>query len=134
MFNALIIDNNAKFCATVSELMAKHFPAINLEQAGDGKEGFSKLLVSRPDVILIDVEIPDESGFELTRRICDCYESIDIVLISNLDLPEYRLEAYRSGAGCFIPKTGIYCLADIMARIEGAMLRKVASRHNRKMN
>ena len=134
MINTLIIEDNPEFRDAIKQLLTRNFPMIRVDVAKDGLEGFSKLADSSPDVIFMDIELPGENGLELTRRICGSYDGIDIVVISNHDFPEYRQQAYRNGAGCFIAKSGNYCLADILAWIEGAMVRKRATMNKQKMN
>jgi DNA-binding NarL/FixJ family response regulator len=47
-----------------------------------------------------------------------------IVILTSNDLPEYRQQAFRNGADCFLSKGDDSCIADILAQVEGAMARK----------
>jgi DNA-binding NarL/FixJ family response regulator len=75
----------------------------------------------RPDLIFMDIKLPGENGLEVTRQIKQVYAYIVIVILTSYDIPEYRQQAFRNGADCFISKDQISFLADILARVEGTM-------------
>src|SRR5205823_9852270 len=58
----------------------------------------------RPDVILMDVRMPDLDGIEATRRIVRDEESPRVLVLTTFDLDEYVYEALRAGASGFLLK------------------------------
>ena len=54
------------------------------------------------NLIFMDIKLPGESGLKLTKQIKDKFP--EIILLSNYDLPEYRMAAYESGADYFLGK------------------------------
>ena len=69
-------------------------------EAGDGAQGVAEAERLRPDVVLMDVRMPEVDGIEATRRIVALDgPPIRVLLLSTFDLEEYLYEAVRAGVG-----------------------------------
>ena len=67
-------------------------------EAADGAEAVEAAVRTRPDVILMDVRMPNVDGLEATRRILDGKEhGPRILILTTFDLDEYVYEALRAG-------------------------------------
>jgi DNA-binding NarL/FixJ family response regulator len=75
-------------------------------EAVDGREAVDKAKAAKPDVILMDIRMPDLDGIEATRRIvAEGGESAPkILMLTTFDLNEYVYEALRAGASGFLLK------------------------------
>ena len=75
-------------------------------EAGTGTEAVRQARLHRPDVVLMDVRMPDMDGIEATRRICADPEtaSAHVLILTTFDLDEYVYAALRAGAGGFLVK------------------------------
>ncbi|MEV7804149.1 response regulator transcription factor [Microbispora sp. NPDC088329] len=74
-------------------------------EAGTGREVLTLLPLQDPDVILMDVQMPDMDGIEATRQVCASRESSARVLVlTTFDMDEYVYGALRAGASGFILK------------------------------
>jgi len=74
-------------------------------EAGDGVEAVEEVRRLAPDVVLMDVRMPEMDGLEATRRIVDGSEGAPRVLVlTTFDLDEYVYEALRAGASGFLLK------------------------------
>jgi len=75
-------------------------------EAADGLEAVSAAQRERPDVILMDVRMPNMNGIEATRRIVDKddVEPIRVLILTTFDLDEYVYDALRAGASGFLLK------------------------------
>ncbi|NUU20830.1 MAG: response regulator transcription factor [Streptomycetaceae bacterium] len=75
-------------------------------EAGDGAQAAAMALELRPDIVLMDVRMPDVDGVEATRRICaaDTDGRIRVLILTTFDLDEYVYAAIRAGAGGFLLK------------------------------
>lgn len=124
MFQALLVEDNTAFRNSLSDILHSYFPLIGVEEAMDGGEALTKVEYLRPDIIFMDIKLPDENGLEVTKKIKLVYDYIVIVILTSYNLPEYRQQAFRNGADCFIAKGDDSCIEDILARVEGAMARK----------
>jgi len=128
MFNTLIVEDNTGFRQALSDVLLSYFPMISVDEAGDGEEALSKVEYQRPNLIFMDAQLPGESGLEITKKIKLVYDDIVIVILTMHDLPEYRQEAFRNGADCFLSKGDNFFMEDLLARVEGEMARE-GSRH-----
>jgi DNA-binding NarL/FixJ family response regulator len=124
MFNALLVEDNVSFRHALSDILLSYFPLIGVDEAGDGEEALGKVEYLRPDLIFMDIQLPGENGLEVTKKIKLVYSSIVVVILTSYGQPEYRQQAFRNGADCFLSKGDDSCMADILARVEGAMMRK----------
>ena len=124
MFNTLLVEDNADFRQALSGILLSYFPLMGVEEAGDGEEALGKVEDQRPDLIFMDIQLPGENGLEVTRQIKHAYANIVIVILTSYGLPEYRQQAFRNGADCFLSKGDGSCMEDILARVEGAIARK----------
>jgi phosphoserine phosphatase RsbU/P len=78
----------------------------NLEFAATGREALQKLETFHPDVILLDIILPDMEGIEVCRKIKKDPKLSDISVIvqSALNRPEYKKNAFDNGANDFVNK------------------------------
>jgi DNA-binding NarL/FixJ family response regulator len=69
-----------------------------LSQAADGEEGARLALELRPDVILMDVQMPGVNGVEATARICREWPEARIIILTTFDRDDYVYLGVRAGA------------------------------------
>ena len=73
-------------------------------EAGDGAEAVELVARLQPDVVLMDVRMPDMDGIEATRRAVASGSSARIVILTTYDVDEYVFAALRAGASGFLLK------------------------------
>ncbi len=122
MFQALIVDDHSGFRGSVSSLLHKQFPFIEVDAVDRGVDALRRIQERGADLVLLDIRLPGASGIELTKAIKAGWDGITVVVLSAFDLPQYRQAAFRSGADCFLYKGSPSCLNDVIARVEGAIL------------
>src|SRR2546423_11513963 len=80
----LIVDDHPSFRATARSLLeAEGFSVVG--EAADGAEALAKTKELRPDLVLLDVQLPDLDGFEIARRLCSNGSSPAALLVSIRD-------------------------------------------------
>jgi DNA-binding NarL/FixJ family response regulator len=99
----LIVDDNEGFRAFAGALLRRQgFDVVG--EAGDGESGLDAARRLRPDVVLLDVQLPGIDGFEVTRRLRDDTGVTQVVLISARDRRDYGAAVVDCGARAFISK------------------------------
>ncbi|MET8102531.1 response regulator transcription factor [Streptomyces sp. NPDC005236] len=73
-------------------------------QAVDGVDAVRKVAELSPDVVLMDIRMPELGGIEATRRITTDTPHIKVLVLTTFDLDEYVYEALRAGASGFLLK------------------------------
>ncbi|MFJ6899862.1 response regulator [Streptomyces hokutonensis] len=73
-------------------------------QAVDGLDAVVKVAELAPDVVLMDIRMPELGGIEATRRITEATPHIKVLVLTTFDLDEYVYEALRAGASGFLLK------------------------------
>ncbi|OWA08218.1 DNA-binding response regulator [Streptomyces sp. CS113] len=73
-------------------------------QAVDGLDAVAKVAELTPDVVLMDIRMPELGGIEATRRITGATPEIRVLVLTTFDLDEYVYEALRAGASGFLLK------------------------------
>ena len=73
-------------------------------QARDGKEAVTLALQSRPDIILMDVQMPHLNGVEATAAICSSWPQARIIILTTFDRDDYVFQGVRAGAVGYLLK------------------------------
>jgi len=114
----LIVDDHPDFRARATALLAAAGYDV-VGEAGDGMSGVRVVRDLRPDVLLLDVQLPDVTGFEVVRLLRADPHPPAIVLISSRDAADYGARVGRSGARGFISKSELSAHT-LEAVLEGA--------------
>ena len=104
MCKTLIVEDDRTFRHLLKDMLCEPFPAMIIEEAADGKQALHKVDHFLPDLIFMDINLPDANGLDLTRKIKHAYPAIIIVIITNCDVEDYRDAALRYGAAYCIIK------------------------------
>ena len=99
----LIVDDHPSFRASARRLLEGE----GYQVIGEAEDGASALRAAReldPDVILLDVRLPDLDGFAVSRRITGRPEAPMVILISSREVDEWGRAVSESGARGFISK------------------------------
>jgi len=101
--SVLIVDDHATFRLTARLLLEFEGYEI-LGEAEDGMTGLRKARELRPELVLLDINLPDTDGFDVAARLSSDEDAPMIVLISSRDPADFGPLIARSGARGFIPK------------------------------
>ncbi|GAV44069.1 response regulator [Streptomyces acidiscabies] len=100
----LIADDQQMIRQGFTVLLDKQ-PGIEvIGQAVDGLDAVEKAAELTPDVVLMDIRMPDLNGIEATRRITALLPDMKVLVLTTFDLDEYVYEALRAGASGFLLK------------------------------
>jgi DNA-binding NarL/FixJ family response regulator len=108
----LIVDDHSSFRASARVLLeSEGFEVVG--EAADGESAVELALALRPELVLLDVVLPDVSGFDVAERLAG--GAARIVLVSSREQSDYGRRVRRSGALGFVAKD----------RLSGAALREL---------
>ena len=93
---------------------------FEVEEAEDGQGGLRKLFTSRPDVIVLDVLMPNMDGWEVCKRVREITET-PIVMLTSLDREEEIVRGLDLGADDFVSKP--VSPRHLIARVKGVARR-----------
>ena len=103
-FKILIVEDVNLFREAFKTTLEASFPRIAVDQATDESEALQKVDTFLPDLIFMDIRLPEGNGLELTKKIKATYPNINIVILTNHDIREYREAASQCGADQFLVK------------------------------
>lgn len=110
----LIVDDHAGFRRAARALLEADGFAI-VGECATGNEGLEATKRLRPDVVLLDVGLPDLDGIEVATLLCACPDTPKIVLTSSRDISDFPPHLERCGARGFIAKAELS--GDALARL-----------------
>ena len=112
--------------------VGKRFAEIILETAGievaaavPGTQGFDeRLLEFRPDVVVVDVQMPEAAGLDLIRKLKGSSRSPVVIAVSSLSTLPYRIRCHEAGAAFFFDKVKdqeklVEAIAAVSRELEG---------------
>jgi len=113
----LICDDNEQFRAGLKSLIVSAPETELAGEAGDGREATRKAELLQPDIILMDIKMPELNGIEATRRIVQSSPHIGILMLTMLEDDDSVFEAMRAGARGYLLKGALK--AEILRAING---------------
>ncbi|REE97376.1 response regulator [Thermomonospora umbrina] len=138
MIRVLLADDQVLLRIGVRMILENADDMIVVGEAGDGAEAVALAAEAAPDVVLMDIRMPDVDGVEATRRIrAELPDGPRILVLTTFDLDEYVYTALRAGACGFILKdtlapdllSAIRAVARGDAIVAPAVTRRLIERH-----
>ena len=106
----LIVDDHEGFRASARRVLEASGYSV-IAEAADGSSGVVAAAESHPDLALVDVQLPDFDGFEVTRRLQESSDAPEVVLISSHDQADFGSLVETSGALGFVSKADLSAAA-----------------------
>ena len=100
----LIVDDHPFFREGLKSLLARSSKYRIVGEAGNGEEAFRKAKELNPDLIIMDISLPDGSGIDVSQEIRELLSDTKIVILSMHLKIDYIVKAFRSGAIGYITK------------------------------
>jgi DNA-binding NarL/FixJ family response regulator len=105
MIRVLVADDQALVRAGFRLILDAEPDIEVVAEAADGNEAVERALVSRPDLVLMDIRMPVLDGIQATRTLLPQLDSTRVVMLTTFDLDDYVIDAFRAGASGFLLKT-----------------------------
>ena len=102
----VLADDQTLVRAGIVELLSHAGDIEVVAEAADGDAAIRACRRHRPDVVLMDIRMPEMDGLEATRRIVSdpALDSVKVLVLTTFEIDEYVFEAIRSGASGFLLK------------------------------
>ncbi|MBX7161322.1 MAG: response regulator transcription factor [Acidimicrobiia bacterium] len=100
----LVADDQSMVCAGFRMLLSDEDGIEVVGEASNGLEAVDAVTRLQPNVVLMDIRMPELDGLEATRRILAADAAARILILTTFDLDEYVYDALRSGASGFVLK------------------------------
>jgi DNA-binding NarL/FixJ family response regulator len=99
----VIVDDHPVFRQSARRMLeADGYEVVG--EAADGASGIAAVQASKPDVVLLDVQLPDIDGFDVAARLTEADDAPIVVITSSRDGSDFGPLVTRSGARGFLPK------------------------------
>ncbi len=113
----LLADDNGIFMDSVRHLLSGHDWLQVVGRASHGAECLALVTEQRPDVVVVDLEMPDINGFEVTKRIRSLPDHPHVIIMSLYDEPEYREGGQHLGVYGYVSKAAV--TTDLIPLLQG---------------
>jgi DNA-binding NarL/FixJ family response regulator len=106
MIRILLADDQALIRSGIRSLLEAEDDIEVVAEAADGRQAVELAVEHRPDIVLLDIQMPVLDGVEATRQIVadERLDSVRVVILTNFGLDEYIFQALRAGASGFLLK------------------------------
>jgi DNA-binding NarL/FixJ family response regulator len=104
MIRVALVDDQAMVRAGFRMILETEADITVVGEAGDGREALDVVARSKPDVVLMDVRMPQMDGIEATRHLTAQGGPARVLMLTTFDLDDYVYAALRAGASGFLLK------------------------------
>jgi DNA-binding NarL/FixJ family response regulator len=101
----LIADDHALVRAGIRALVEKIDDVVVVGEAGTGSEALELVRQLKPNLMLLDITMPDGGGFEVLDQVMKKHPEIRVIVLTVHEAGEYAIRALREGAAGFLPKS-----------------------------
>ena len=109
----MIVDDNPVVAGRIAALLTEESRITVCDRVESGLLAFARIASDRPDVVLMDLEMPGIGGLAAIKRIKDLIAPPLVIVVTLYDSEEVRSQAMAAGADAFVPKSRIaYDLLD----------------------
>jgi DNA-binding response OmpR family regulator len=120
MTKLLIIDDDAHLRESLAEVL--DLDGFECHQAGDAKDGIAAAAKLTPDVVIMDIQLPDSSGFQICQELRKRSKTVILIMMTGRFLSsEEKKQGFELGADEYITKP--FDLAELSARIKQLLSR-----------
>ena len=100
----LVVDDNRHMRRLLLEILGMAFRGSSILEAADAREALAQCHQARPDIVVMDVGLPDGDGIELTATVTRLFPQTAVVILSSHEGSAYRDAARAAGAAGYVAK------------------------------
>ena len=119
----LVVDDEPNIVDVVS--MALRYQGFEVDSAGTGAEAMAKVDSFKPQLMVLDVMLPDTTGFEVAERLGAQRSTLPIIFLTARDAQEDKLRGLTTGGDDYVTKP--FSLEELLARVRNVLRRTGAA-------
>ena len=104
----LIVEDNKEFRIMLKTFLEKQRLGLEVYEASSGEMGVAKSSFIKPDIILMDINLPNANGLEATVVLKDDNPTCEVIIITMLDTKYFKKMSQDMNVSAFIAKSDIY--------------------------
>ena len=104
-----LVDDHQESRKVVRDFLNTYANVSVVGEAADGSEVMKKIHALLPDIVLMDIAMPQRNGIEVTRFIKQRFPAMKVIIVTMYDNPMYRIQAEEVKADGFILKSSFKC-------------------------
>jgi len=128
----LVVDDQTLFRTGLTSLLAEDERVEVVGQAVDGADAVKQAIKTKPDVVLMDIKMPNVDGIEATRQITEAVPGIKVLILTTFETDSQVIQALKAGASGYVLKdsSAAAIISSIVAVMSGerVMASAVANR------
>jgi DNA-binding NarL/FixJ family response regulator len=103
----VVVDDQALFRAGLARLLDEDSRVTVVGQAGDGAEALKVVAKTKPDVVLMDIKMPNMDGIEATRQIVAQFPGVHVLVLTTFEADNHVIQALKAGASGYVLKDSL---------------------------
>jgi len=103
--NVVLIDDSQLVRERIANIISK-LPGVKvIAEAGNSLEAIEVVRKKKPDVVILDIKMPGESGVRILKKLKNEFEELKIIMLTNYPYSQYKAECLKDGADYFLSKS-----------------------------
>ncbi len=115
----LIVEDHPLLRRVMRDFLQSAFPDCSFWEAADGAGALEACHAYRPQLVLMDICLPDANGIELTARLGTLYPGVRVIVVSQMCGEDYVQQALAAGARAYVCKDHV--LTDLVPAVTAAI-------------
>ncbi|MDP1799498.1 MAG: response regulator [Planctomycetaceae bacterium] len=116
----LLVDDDPQTATFVKQVFEPH--GVTVRVAKDGGQAQSSFVMHKPDLVVLDLILPGESGFEICERLKHTNDTVPVLALTAIELEDSRMLADRVGVDAYVtkpvtPAALVEAAADVVKRV-----------------
>jgi len=105
IMNVVLVDDSLLVRERVASIISEIPSAKVIGEAGNSVEAMEVVRKTKPDVVILDIKMPGESGLQVLRKLKNEFGELRIIMLTNYSDSQYKAECLMNGADYFLCKS-----------------------------